>query len=136
DVDQRRNRPVGEEDYYNNADRWAARLIGLWQATERLSLTLTYETFSDQGAGDLQFVDCEQAKGTPFECTHDLRWAQVNVPGRKDLRIDDARFKLTYDLGDTQVLDYRFSRQDQERSQITDIDAGNHAGTVWGSFGT
>ena len=135
DVDQRRNHPVSKADYYNNADESAARIMALWDASDRLTFLLTLDHFSDQGAGYMDFVDCEQAAGTDFACTHDLRWAQINVPDRKDMTIDDTRLHISYDLNDSMALEYRYSLQDQKRSEITDIDSGNHYGPVWGSYG-
>ena len=95
DVDQRRNHDVRRADWYNNADQWGARLIGRWQATDWLEADRhVSRIISDQGAGDIDFVDCEQAAGTVNACTHDLRWVNINVPGEKHLTIDDYQLKL------------------------------------------
>jgi iron complex outermembrane receptor protein len=94
DVDQRRNHDVDSADYYNNSDQWGGRLIGRWQATDWLEATATFSHFSDQGAGDIDFVDCEQAAGTVNACQHQLRYVNINVPGKKDLTIDNYQLKL------------------------------------------
>ncbi|ATQ43845.1 outer membrane receptor protein [Caulobacter mirabilis] len=135
DVDQRRNRHLSPKDWYNNSDQWAFRLIGRWQATEKLELTGTFSYFSDQGAGDMNFVDCEQAAGTVNACTRTLRYAKVNVPGKKDLTIADYQLKAVYDLTDNIGLEYRTSYQDQKRYQIQDVDGGRHAAPEWSSIG-
>ena len=57
-------------------------------------MTGTYAHFSDQGAGDIDYVDCEQAAGTVNECDHELRFVNINVPGRKDMTIDEYQLKF------------------------------------------
>jgi iron complex outermembrane recepter protein len=135
DVDQRRNHKVDKSDYYNNVDQWGARLIANWRPSDKLDMFLTYEHFGDKGAGDMMFVDCEQAKGTVNECNHTLRWANINVPGEKDMDVDDYRFNVTYALNDDMALDYRVSYQDMQRYQIEDIDGGAHAASEWSDIG-
>ena len=135
DVDQRRNRDVSRDDWYNNADQWGARVIGLWQTTDWLETTLTFAHFSDQGAGDIDFIDCEQAAGTVNACNHDLRYVNINVPGRKDLTIDDYQLKLVARLNDRMALEYRGSYQDQQRSQLEDVDGGTRPAPEWSSIG-
>ena len=115
DVDQRRNADVSKANYYNNKDEWAARLIGRWQATDWLELTGTISRYADRGTGDIDFIDCEQAAGTPNACTHDLRWVNINVPGRKDMTIDDYQLKLVAAAAEHLAIEYRFSYQDQQR---------------------
>lgn len=135
DVDQRRNKDVSRDDWYNNADQWGARVIGLWQTTDWLETTLTFSHFSDQGAGDIDFVDCKQAAGTVNACNHDLRYVNINVPGRKDLTIDDYQLKLVATLNDRMALEYRGSYQDQQRTQIEDVDGGTRPAPEWSSIG-
>jgi iron complex outermembrane receptor protein len=64
-----------------------------------------------------------------------LRFARINVPGRKDMDIDDLRLHLKYEVSDDVALDYRFSYQDMTRSQIYDADGGSHAAPEWSSIG-
>ena len=135
DVDQRRNARVPKSRWYNNSDQSAARLIALWQATDWLTLTGTASHFLDKGAGDIDYVDCEQAKGTINECDHPLRWANINVPGSKHLTIDDFQFKAVASLNDRMALEYRVSRQNQERHQLADIDGGTRPPDEWASIG-
>ena len=124
DVDQRRNHDVSRDDWYNNADEWSARLIGRWEMTDWLEGTATFSHYSDQGAGDIDFIDCEQAAGTVNACTHGLRYVNINVPGKKDLTIDGYQLKLVASLGERMALEYRGSYEDQQRSQIEDVDGG------------
>ena len=135
DVDQRRNTDVSKANYYNNKDEWAARLIGRWQATDWLELTGTISRYADRGTGDIDFIDCEQAAGTPNACTHDLRWVNINVPGRKDMTIDDYQLKLVAAAAEHLAIEYRFSYQDQQRQQIEDVDGGTRPPTEWSSIG-
>jgi iron complex outermembrane recepter protein len=135
DVDQRRNHDVSSSDFYNNADEWGGRLIGRWQATDWLEATGTYSHYSDQGAGDIDFVDCEQAAGTPNACNHDLRFVNINVPGKKDLTIDDYQIKLVAQLNDRMALEYRGSYEDMTRYQLEDVDGGTRPPAEWSSIG-
>lgn len=135
DVDQRRNKRVGRADYYNNSNQWGARLIASWKPSDDLSVNATYEHYSDNGAGDVDFVDCEQAKGTVNECSHQLRYANINVPGEKDLDIDDIRLHINYSLTDSIDIDYRGSFQDMTRTQLYDVDGGSHAAPEWSDIG-
>jgi hypothetical protein len=50
--------------------------------------------FLGSGCGDIDFVDCEQAAGTVNACQHQLRYVNINVPGKKDLTIDNYQLKL------------------------------------------
>ena len=135
DVDQRRNHDVSSSDYYNNSDQWGARLIGRWQATDWLEATATVSHYTDQGAGDIDFVDCEQAAGTPNACTHPLRYVDINVPGKKDLKIDDYQLKLVAQLNDRMAIEYRGSYEDQTRYQLEDVDGGTRPPAEWSSIG-
>lgn len=135
DVDQRRNKDVSRKDWYNNSDQWGARLIGRWQATNWLEATGTYSHYADKGAGDLDFVDCDQAAGTLNACTHSLRYLNINVPGKKDLTIDDYQLKLVAEVSDSVALEYRGSYQDMQRYQIEDVDGGTRPPSQWSSIG-
>jgi iron complex outermembrane receptor protein len=135
DVDQRRNADVSRSDWYNNSDQSAARLIARWQATDWLSVSGTLSHFLDRGAGDIDYVDCEQAAGTINECNHTLRWANINVPGKKHLTIDDYQLKISAALNERMALEYRVSRQNQERHQLADIDGGTRPPDEWASIG-
>lgn len=135
DVDQRRNRRLTRKDFYNNSDQWGARLIANWTPSDDLSVTGTYEHYSDNGAGDIEFVDCAQAAGTVNACTNQLRYANINVPGEKDLDVDDFRIHVNYSLSDNIDLDYRGSFQNMTRSQISDYDGGAHPAAEWSDIG-
>lgn len=135
DVDQRRNHAVSSKDYYNNADQWGARAILKWTPSDDLTILGTLEHYADNGAGSLSHVDCDQAAGTVNACDHPLRYAKINVPGKKDLDIDDARLHVNYAINDSMDLDYRASFQDMTRSQISDADGGAHPADEWSDIG-
>ncbi len=135
DVDQRRNADVEKKDWYNNADQWGARVIGVWQASDWLELTGTYQRFADQGAGDISLVDCDQAVGTAAACNHPLRYVNVNVPGKRDMTIDNYQLKAIVTPSERMVIEYRFGYEDQRRKQIQDVDGGAHAPEQWSSIG-
>jgi len=135
DVDQRRNHEVSRSDWYNNSDQWGGRVIGLWEPSERFSLTGTLSHYEDNGAGDIDFIDCEQARGTINACTHDLRWVNINVPGDKDMTINDYQLKLVGQVAERAAIEYRVSYQDQKRHQLADVDGGSHPNPQWSSIG-
>jgi iron complex outermembrane recepter protein len=135
DVDQRRNADVSKSDWYNNSDQWGARIVSLWEPTESFELTGTISHYEDNGAGDIDFVDCEQAAGTVNACTHDLRWVNINVPGEKHMTIDDYQLKLVGQVMERAAIEYRVSYQDQKRHQLADIDGGSHPNPEWSSIG-
>jgi iron complex outermembrane receptor protein len=135
DVDQRRNRKVRPKDWYNNANEYGVRAIARWQPVDGWEITGTAQHYVDIGAGDIDFVDCNQAAGTVNACDHPLRYAKVNVPGSKRMVIDDFLVKVTGDLTDTISIEYRGGYQDERRRQITDLDGGAHPATQWSSIG-
>ena len=135
DVDQRHNADVPKSRWYNNSDQLGARAIGEWRAIDWLTVTGTFSHFLDEGAGDIDYVDCAQAAGTVNECNHPLRWASINVPGKKHLTIDDYQLKLIADVSDRTAIEYRASLQNQSRHQIADIDGGTMPAAEWSSIG-
>ena len=131
DVDQRRNKKVGAEDYYSNSDQWGLRLTGLWQVNSDLAWTIGYEHFQNDGAGHVNLKDCEAAKDTRYACDSGAdHWDQsvlINVPGKLDMSIDTIRSLVAWDINDNTVLEYRFAYANQQRVQDHDDDAGYHA---------
>ncbi|MEW6989886.1 TonB-dependent receptor [Colwelliaceae bacterium 6441] len=130
DVDQRRNKKVGKEDYYSNSDQWGARITGLWQINNDLSWTLGYEHFQNDGAGHVNLKDCEAAKDTRYACDSDDHFDQtvlINVPGKLDMSIDTVRSLVSWDVNHNTRLEYRFAYANQQRKQDHDDDTGFHA---------
>jgi iron complex outermembrane receptor protein len=89
----------------------------------------------DDSAGDIDFIDCDQAAGTINACDHDLRWVSINVPGRKHMTIDDYQLKIAARVNDRSAIEYRTSYQDQKRRQIEDVDGGTAPNPLWSSIG-
>jgi len=135
DVDQRRNKPVKRSNWYNNAKQGGVRAIARWQPLERLEVQGTVSYFSDQGAGDIDYVDCGAAAGTVNACDHPLRYAKINVPGKKDLVVREYQLKVIANLTDHVTLEYRGGIQNEKRSQISDLDGGAHPIADWSSIG-
>ena len=46
---------------------------------------------------------------------HDLRWVNINVPGKKHMTIDDYQLKLAAQVAERAAIEYRTSYQDQKR---------------------
>ena len=123
-VDQRRNEEVDESDAYFNSDRWAGRLSALWTPGDAVTWLLSYEYYSDRGAGTLSLKDCEKAEGTFFACDHDIWYARVNVPGKLDMSISTLRSELLWDVSEEMVLELRLAQSSQKRFQQYDGDGG------------
>jgi iron complex outermembrane receptor protein len=130
DVDMRLNRKVDKSDYYSNSDQWGGRLTGLWEISDKLSWTLGYEHFQNNGAGDVSLKDCDAAKTTQYACATDDPFKEpvlVNVPGKLDMSIQTVRSLVSYDINDNTVLEHRFAYANQKRTQHHDDDAGQHS---------
>ena len=124
DMDQRRNRPLSKDEFYGNADRWAARISGLWEATDKLDIRLTLETAEDNGAGWPIAPDCER---NPDLCQYNgggIDYVDPNVPGFLDMTNDAVRVRVNYALADTVDLVYNYGWARQQRVQEWDGDMG------------
>ncbi|SEM75282.1 Outer membrane receptor proteins, mostly Fe transport [Sphingomonas gellani] len=135
DVDQRRNREVGRSDWYNNADTSGIRGIVRWKPVDEVETSLLVSHFENNGAGDINFTDCRQAEGTVNACRHPLRYVNINVPGSLHLTIDTYQLKMSGDVSDHMVLEYRGGIQLERRRQRVDNDAGNGPAAEWSSIG-
>ncbi len=130
DMDQRWNRDVDEEDYYGNADRWAARLSALWRPSEAFDWRVTYERYEDQAAGWPIAPDCDR---NPDLCRYNgggIDYVDPNVPGEMDMTIDSVRSHLNWAmlednrwLGDVDLI-YNLGWARQQRHQQWDGDMG------------
>jgi len=124
DMDQRRNHPVSEEDYYGNADRWAVRLSGLWEPTDRFAWRLTYESAKDQNAGWPIAPNCEV---NPELCQYNgggIDYVDPNIPGLLNMTQDAVRSRVNYDITDNINIVYNFGWAVQKRVQEWDGDMG------------
>lgn len=124
DMDQRWNRPVDEEDYYGNKDRWAFRISTQWDPTDRLTARLTWETAQDDSAGWPIAPNCER---NPEICQYNgggIDYIDPNIPGFLDMSNDAVRAHVDYALTDSIDLVYNFGWALQQRRQQWDGDMG------------
>ena len=124
DMDQRWNHPVSEDDFYGNADRWAARVSGLWDATDDLSWRLTLETAQDNAAGWPIAPNCER---NPAVCQYNgggIDYIDPNIPGYLDMTMDAVRSHVNWALTENIDLVYNLGYARQQRSQKWDGDMG------------
>jgi len=124
DMDQRWNRPVEEEDRYGNKDRWAMRVSGQWEPSDRLTARLTYETAQDDSAGWPIAPDCER---NPEICQFNgggIDYVDPNVPGFMDMSNEAVRAHVDYALTENIDLVYNFGWALQKRRQQWDGDMG------------
>ena len=124
DMDQRWNKPVGKEDFYGNADRWAARLSAMWFPSDRLDVRLTVETAKDQNAGAPVAPNCENAPDTCEFNGGGIDYVDPNVPGFLDMTNDAIRANVNYALTDDIDVVYNFGYARQQRQQRYDADMG------------
>ena len=136
DVDQRRNATSARATGTTTTTSGARASSVAGKRRTGWSRPARSRTTADQGAGDIDFVDCEQAAGTVNACTHDLRYVNINVPGKKDMTIDDYQLKLV-GRGSTSAWpsSTACSYQDQQRQQIEDVDGGTRPPAEWSSIG-
>ena len=124
DMDQRRNRPVEESEYYGNADRWAVRLSAMWQPTDLLSLRVTVETAEDNGAGWPIAPDCERNAALCQYNGGGIDYVDPNIPGVLDMTNDAVRAHIDYAVADDIDLVYIYGQATQQRRQEWDGDMG------------
>jgi iron complex outermembrane receptor protein len=124
DMDQRRNKRVQPSEYYGNADRWAARLAGQWEPTDRFSWYVAVETAEDNSAGWPVAPDCEK---NPDLCKYNgggIDYVDPNIPGLLDLTNDAVRTRVEYAVTDFIDAIYIGGWARQERRQEWDGDMG------------
>ncbi|MEM6641225.1 MAG: TonB-dependent receptor [Pseudomonadota bacterium] len=124
DFDQRWNRPVGEDETYGNADRWAARLSAMWWPTDRLSWRVTAEKAQDNTAGVPIAPNCEN---NPDLCAFNgggIDRVDPNIPGFLDMTMDSVRSHVDFALTDSIDLIYNLGWARQQRRQQWDGDMG------------
>ena len=124
DMDQRRNRPVDESEFYGNADRWAARVSALWAPLDRFDWRVVLETAEDNGAGWPIAPNCET---NPALCQYNgggIDYIDPNIPGLLDMTNDALRSHINLALGDSVDLVYNYGHARQRRRQEWDADMG------------
>ena len=124
DMDQRRNRSVGKDEYYGNSDRWAARLSAMWTPLDTLDWRVSVETAQDNGAGWPIAPDCER---NPDLCRYNgggIDYIDPNIPGSLDMKMDAVRSHVNYALTENIDIVYNLGWARQQRSQEWDGDMG------------
>ena len=100
----------------NNADVSSARITGVWEPTDRLSVTAQFETFADKGNSGVLLNPVEVKAGNYA--------AYIDSPVFLDLKSDVFRSSASYDLNDWVNLEYIFGAAQLSRRQVVDQDAG------------
>lgn len=124
DMDQRRNHSVGEEDFYGNSDRWAARISALWEPTDRFDWRISLEKAQDNSAGWPIAPNCE---ANPELCQYNgggIDYVDPNIPGFLDMEMDAVRSHINYGLTENINIVYNLGWARQQRSQEWDGDMG------------
>ena len=100
----------------NNTKVNSARITGLWEPTDQLSVTAQFETFSDQGNGGILL--------NPVDVEAGRYQAYIDSPIFLDLSSDVFRSTVSYDINDLVNVEYIVGSADLSRKQIVDQDAG------------
>lgn len=124
DMDQRRNERVDRRDYYGNADRWAARISGLWEPTDTISWRVALETAEDNSAGWPIAPDCEKNKALCQYNGGGIDYVDPNIPGKLDMTNDAIRSHVNWAATDSIDVVYNFGWARQQRRQEWDADMG------------
>jgi len=106
----------GSTPRYDNSDKFAVRLSGLWEPNQAWSVFASAERFADRGAGTIP-VSLTPAPG------HGLRSALISSPGRLDMTNDT--FHLRTDFRTSAVeASYLFGYARMQRDNVSDQDVG------------
>ena len=124
DMDQRRNRAVGKDEFYGNSDRWAVRLSGMWTPTDRFDWRVSLETAEDNSAGWPIAPNCEVNQDLCRYNGGGIDYVDPNIPGLLDMTNDAVRSHITYSLTDDIDIVYNYGYAVQERRQEWDGDMG------------
>ncbi|WP_281555976.1 TonB-dependent receptor [Thalassomonas sp. RHCl1] len=100
----------------NNTDVRSARLTGLWNISDDLTWTASFETFSDQGNHGILL--------NPVLVEQDNFDAFIDSPVSLDLTSDVWRSTLSYDITDGINIEYIAGFSQLDRHQVVDQDAG------------
>ena len=100
----------------NNTKVSSARITGVWEPTDQLSVTAQYETFSDKGNGGILL--------SPVDVDAGVFQSYIDSPIFLDLSSDVFRSSVSYDLSDSLNLEYIFGSAELSRRQVVDQDAG------------
>lgn len=109
-------RTVNHDVLLNNTKVNSARITGVWEPTDRASVTAQFETFSDKGNNGILL--------NPVDVNDGLYQAFIDSPIALDLSSNVFRSSVTYDWSDSVNVEYIFGAAELTRSQIVDQDAG------------
>jgi iron complex outermembrane receptor protein len=101
---------------YDDSDKQALRLSGLWEPDEAWTVFASAERYADHGAGTIP-VSLEPAPGQP------LRSALITSPGRLDMENDTLHLRTDWRGGPLE-LSYLFGYARMTRENISDQDVG------------
>ena len=101
---------------YDDSDKVAFRLSGLWQPDEDWSIFASAEHFADGGAGTVP-VSENPAPGNP------LRSALITSPGQLDMKNDSLHLRADVRAGEVEVS-YLFGYARMTRDNVSDQDVG------------
>jgi len=124
DMDQRWNHPVAKDEFYGAADRWAARISGMWEPLDRFSWRLTAETAEDRAPGWPIAPNCER---NPDVCQYNgggIDYVDPNIPGFLKMTNDAIRSHMIFGLTDNIDIVYNLGWARQQRRQQWDGDMG------------
>ncbi|WP_111977733.1 TonB-dependent receptor [Algibacillus agarilyticus] len=100
----------------NNKDVRSARITGVWNLTDSLNWTASYETFSDTGNHGVLLNPVEVKKGN-FN-------AFIDSPYSLDMVSNVFRSTVSYDISNNVNIEYITGYSKLDRHQIVDQDAG------------
>jgi iron complex outermembrane recepter protein len=101
---------------YDDSDKQAFRLSGLWEPSANWTVFASAERFADQGAGNIP-VSLSPATG------HDLRSALITSPGKLDMKNDTIHLRTDARTGGLE-LSYLLGYARMTRRNISDQDVG------------
>jgi iron complex outermembrane receptor protein len=101
---------------YDDSDKLALRLSGLWEPDESWSIFASVESYRDRGAGTIP-VSLTPAPG------HRLRSALISSPGELDMQNDTLHLRTDFRT-DSVEASYLFGYARMTRENVSDQDVG------------
>jgi iron complex outermembrane recepter protein len=101
---------------YDDSDKLAFRLSGLWEPNEAWRVFGSVERYADRGAGTIP-LSLTPAAG------HGLRTALITSPGKLDMKNDTFHLRTDYRPGGVE-LSYLFGWARMTRQNVSDQDVG------------
>lgn len=108
---------TGSTPRYDDSDKIAFRLSGLWEPNDAWSVFSSAERYADRGAGTIP-VSLHPAPG------HGLRSALITSPGELDMKNDTFHLRTDYRSSDAFEISYLFGWARMTRQNVSDQDVG------------